>query len=57
MQKCAEQNTNINVFFCVYFLISDVMESRYKMDRLPVDNLIRGQQRKLRAQQKKTNSS
>lgn len=27
----------------IYFLISDVRESRYKMDRLPVDNLIRGQ--------------
>lgn len=38
-------------------LIYFVMESRYKMDRLPVDNLIRGQQRKLRAQKQKTSSS
>ena len=34
-------------------LFFHVMESRYKMERLLVDNLIRGQQRKLRAQEKR----
>ena len=37
-----------------FFLISDVMEQRYKMERNAVDNLIRNQQRKLREQLKKT---
>jgi len=39
------------------FFISDIMEQRYHVERLPVDNLIRGQQRKLREQFKKINSS
>ena len=39
------------------FLNSDVMESRYNIVKLLVDNLIQGQQGKLWAQEKKTNSS
>lgn len=44
------QKENLDLIYCV-------MEQRYKMERLAVDNLIRGQQRKLRNQQKKMNSS
>ncbi|XP_068683689.1 uncharacterized protein [Montipora foliosa] len=44
------QKENLDLIYCV-------MEQRYKMERLAVDNLIRGQQRKLRNQQKKLNSS
>ena len=35
------------IFFFFFFLNSDFMESRYKMDKLLVDNLIQGQQGKL----------
>ena len=39
------------------FGISDVMQQRYQADRCIVHNLIKGQQRKLRDQFKKLNSS
>ena len=39
------------------FSNSDVMESRYKIVKLLVNNLIQGQQGKLWAQEKKTISS